>query len=252
MQPDSRDRKPLGLADVLCVACLYLALLLLAQPGVAWVDSTLLAGQIKTRLGEVTLAVLAGIACNVIACFYTVYLVSLRTGSAAVLGLRRGEGAREVALALVAYARVLPAIFLAAFVVRAVSLSLGRETGLQMLVTVVMEEQRPAVIALIVLFGISIAPITEEIMFRGFLQTALREVLPSRGAILASAFVFALAHGNAYALLPILVLGLLLGHLFEKRRALAAPIIVHAAHNALMMGLLLGYKYGVQEVAFLP
>lgn len=244
--------KPLELADVPRVACLYLALLLLAQPGVAWLDSTLFAGQVKARVGEVTLAVLAGIVCNVVTCFYIVRLVSARTGNAAVLGLRRGDGSREVALALVAYARVLPAILLAAFLVRAVSQSLGREPGLQMLVTIVMEEDRPAVLALFVLFGIGIAPVTEEIMFRGFLQTAMREVLPPRGAILASSFMFALVHGNAFAFLPILVLGLLLGHLFDKRRTLAAPIIVHAAHNALMMGLLLGYKYAGQEAAFLP
>lgn len=77
-----------------------------------------------------------------------------------------------------------------------------------------------------------LAPVCEELFFRGYLQGALSRI--SRGrAVLAGALVFALSHGlSLYGFVPRLLLGLLLGALLERTGTLLAPILVHGCYNA--------------------
>jgi len=77
-----------------------------------------------------------------------------------------------------------------------------------------------------------LAPVCEELFFRGYLQGALLRTSKSR-AVWIAALVFALAHGlSLYAFLPRLVLGLLLGVLLERTGTLLAPVLVHGCYNA--------------------
>ena len=77
-----------------------------------------------------------------------------------------------------------------------------------------------------------LAPICEELFFRGYLYHALARVSKRRAAVV-SALVFALAHGiSLYGFAPRLLLGLLLGALMEKTGTLLAPMLVHGCYNA--------------------
>lgn len=80
------------------------------------------------------------------------------------------------------------------------------------------------------------APVCEELIFRGYLFTALRSVAPSVVAQSLTAGLFGLVHGFAYAL-PIGGLGLLFGHLRERTGALTPPMLAHAVHNGLTVAL---------------
>jgi uncharacterized protein len=98
-----------------------------------------------------------------------------------------------------------------------------------------------ALVALVV-----ITPILEELLFRGFLQSALRRYLNRAVALIITAALFAAAHYGArqgIANLPILagifVLGIFLGYLFERERTLLAPISLHILFNAVGTGLTL-------------
>jgi len=53
--------------------------------------------------------------------------------------------------------------------------------------------------------------------------------------ILSSAF-FSLIHQNAFAFLPVFVLGLGLGYLYEKRGTLLPSIALHIVHNSIFIG----------------
>lgn len=75
-----------------------------------------------------------------------------------------------------------------------------------------------------------IAPVCEELFFRGYLTAVLREA-GSRGALLISALFFALVHGVNAALVPRLLMGLLLGALMVRTDSLLAAVIVHAGYN---------------------
>lgn len=84
-----------------------------------------------------------------------------------------------------------------------------------------------------------LAPIIEEIIFRGFLQTALRQsgLIRARwGAIAVAGLLFTVIHfsGNSWHSLPALfVLSLGLGYAYERTGSLWPPIFIHAAFNTI-------------------
>jgi len=86
---------------------------------------------------------------------------------------------------------------------------------------------------------IGIAPLAEEVFFRGFLYQAFRNsfgVLP--GAVL-SGLIFGAIHLEFFKLVQLAVLGVILALLFEKTRSLWPPIILHAVNNSLAFAYLM-------------
>jgi len=87
----------------------------------------------------------------------------------------------------------------------------------------------------------ALAPIFEELMFRGILYPSLRRELGVAPAIALSSFFFASIHANVSQLLPLMSLGALFAFLYEKKRSLIPSIVAHAlwnAQNALFLFLL--------------
>jgi len=89
--------------------------------------------------------------------------------------------------------------------------------------------------------AVVIAPISEELIFRGFLQSMCLRILRSSWvAILLTSTLFALAHlgagipqGQEHAIAPIFVLGVAMGVAYERTSNLAVPIVMHTGFNAL-------------------
>ena len=80
-----------------------------------------------------------------------------------------------------------------------------------------------------------LAPLGEEIFFRGFLLAALVPVLGGlRGALVSSA-VFSAAHFNIGTLLPIFVMGMLLAWLYLRTGSIWPSFVAHAAQNLLAL-----------------
>ena len=96
----------------------------------------------------------------------------------------------------------------------------------------------PALV-MVVLSAVVIAPILEEMTYRGLLQTALLHMLGEDRrwpAILITAACFALVHSRvaAWQAMPgLFVLGVVFGYLYEKSGSLLPPILVHLCFNAL-------------------
>jgi membrane protease YdiL (CAAX protease family) len=78
-----------------------------------------------------------------------------------------------------------------------------------------------------------IAPVAEECFFRGLLQTVMvRLTRQPWAAILISALLFGVAHSSQPQAVPALVLlGALLGYLYEQSGSLVGPFTVHALFN---------------------
>lgn len=76
-----------------------------------------------------------------------------------------------------------------------------------------------------------IAPVVEEMLFRGILLRAFLERYPRGAAISYSALYFGAAHLNIYQFFLAFPLGLLLGWLYERSRSLVPCIALHAALN---------------------
>ncbi len=101
---------------------------------------------------------------------------------------------------------------------------------------------------LMVVFGIFIAPFTEECIFRGMLYPGLKNAVGGGrrgvwiGALVVSA-LFAAVHTNLFAFVPLFVLALVLNWVFETTNSLAAVIFIHALHNGITMVPLLILRY---------
>ncbi len=98
----------------------------------------------------------------------------------------------------------------------------------------------PLYFFLAVLSIVVLAPLIEETLFRGFLQTYIRQHLGSKQAILITSVCFSLFHyaaGQGLANLSIIpslfVLALFLGFLYEKQGSILASMVLHALFNAI-------------------
>lgn len=84
-----------------------------------------------------------------------------------------------------------------------------------------------------VLVAVVIAPVAEELFFRGFVYGALRDRIGVVGAIVASSLIFALYHANLWLIIPVMFLGMALAWLFETQESLGPPLLFHALYNFL-------------------
>lgn len=87
-------------------------------------------------------------------------------------------------------------------------------------------------IALFATMAIAVAPLFEEMFFRGFLFQGLARSWGVRAGAVVSAGVFALAHQQLSVIVPFFVLGLLLAWVFYRSRSLWANVALHASFNA--------------------
>jgi membrane protease YdiL (CAAX protease family) len=79
---------------------------------------------------------------------------------------------------------------------------------------------------------IILAPVAEEILFRGVLYPTIKQHGFPRAALWGTSVLFALIHFNVAIFVPLLLLALLLVWLYEKTDNLLAPIAAHATFNA--------------------
>jgi uncharacterized protein len=96
--------------------------------------------------------------------------------------------------------------------------------------------RNPSAAYLLAGFGVLIAPLVEELFFRGFLFPAVARWTGTVSAILITAAGFAALHGAqlAYAWAPLLVLfciGAVLTIVRAKTESVATAVIVHMGYN---------------------
>ena len=80
---------------------------------------------------------------------------------------------------------------------------------------------------------IALAPLAEEILFRGILYPAVKQAGFPRLALWGTSLLFAAIHMNLAIFIPLLVLALMLTWLYEKTDNLLAPIAAHSLFNVL-------------------
>jgi membrane protease YdiL (CAAX protease family) len=84
-----------------------------------------------------------------------------------------------------------------------------------------------------------VAPVAEEIFFRGFVYGGLRRRIGVASAMLVSTVFFTALHLSVGLFIPIFVLGLFLAWLYEYTGSLYPGMFLHAANNGLALILLL-------------
>lgn len=86
--------------------------------------------------------------------------------------------------------------------------------------------------ALIAFLAVVIAPLLEEMLFRGLLQSVIRSYVDRPWpAIVATSVLFAAVHSDSWHWPALFVLSLGLGYAYEKSGSLLQPIFMHALFN---------------------
>ncbi len=96
-----------------------------------------------------------------------------------------------------------------------------------------LQEVNPDVLIIFILYSVVLAPITEEILFRGMVLKNL-SVYNQKFAIVISALLFGMFHGNFPQMITATLLGILLAYVAVKSDSLIIPIGLHMFNNLSM------------------
>ena len=75
------------------------------------------------------------------------------------------------------------------------------------------------------------APLVEELTFRGFMYTRLKQGMPKWIAVVLTSLVFGIVHGTSIWAIYTFVFSLCLIYIFEKTKSLWACILFHMSFN---------------------
>jgi membrane protease YdiL (CAAX protease family) len=98
----------------------------------------------------------------------------------------------------------------------------------------------PVALLLAALAAVVMAPIAEELLFRGLLHRGLRQRMRRPSALVLSSVLFAVVHVDVAASQPLALVGLtfvgvVLALAHERTGSLLVPVVIHATHNALTL-----------------
>jgi membrane protease YdiL (CAAX protease family) len=91
------------------------------------------------------------------------------------------------------------------------------------------------------IFGIAVAPLFEEIIFRGFLFKVLDDIRGPGTAVSVTAILFALLHlpqlwGSWAGVVLIFVVGYVLSFVRQRSNSLIPSFIIHTSYNGMLFG----------------
>lgn len=166
-----------------------------------------------------------------------IYFIRRAGGQWCSLGFREVRFWKDLGLGIAGYTAVIPLFFLTLFAVAGLAYLFTYQPPPHPLVEIFLEEETraPGLIVYSIFLACVAGPIFEEIFFRGFCYPAFKKRWGRTGALVLSAGFFALSHQNLFAFLPIFVLGLGLGYLYEKRGTLVPSIVLHVTHNTIFI-----------------
>lgn len=134
------------------------------------------------------------------------------------------------------------------FIATTFSASLTSMLGLPLtpmpFVEIMLDNRLPAVLFIFMAIEAAVlAPVAEELIFRGILFSTLRNNFSFGFSALVSALLFAVLHDHFTSFLPIAVLAVALSWLYEKTNNLSYSIILHSIYNSISLAMMLNFKF---------
>ena len=170
------------------------------------------------------------------------FAIGKRASLTATLGLSSRQRLMAASVGLQSYLMMFPWLVALLFLIVQLVHRLGWTPPIEPIQELIFDERRPQVLALTALLVCVVAPVAEELLFRGVLYPAFRRKMSRLAAMLASGAAFSLVHTNVVGFLPILALGCLLAYLYERTGSLVGPLAVHIVHNSFLLGLALAFR----------
>ena len=91
--------------------------------------------------------------------------------------------------------------------------------------------------------AVVVAPVLEELIFRGRVYSIFRRIVPPSLAIVLGALIFAAAHGSFIVAIDAFLAGVIFGYFYIVKRSIFTPIILHMCNNAVAFALMeLSYR----------
>ena len=88
-----------------------------------------------------------------------------------------------------------------------------------------------------IVLGVAVlAPLSEELLFRGYLFSLLERRIGGDPAIIVSAWLFALFHFNFVTFVPIFMMGLWMGYLRKRSGSITPSLLFHCLNNLIAIG----------------
>ena len=142
---------------------------------------------------------------------------------------------------------IMPSFVFAMMIVGAILVACGWQTWVQdslgakpqEAVTLVRETSDVGLLVAMAVTAIIFAPITEELIFRGYLYPVVKRFTDRWFASIFSGVLFGVIHFNVMALPMLALMGVILAVIYERSGSLWVPIGCHAAFNATSVGLML-------------
>jgi membrane protease YdiL (CAAX protease family) len=88
---------------------------------------------------------------------------------------------------------------------------------------------------IVVFSAVILAPVLEEMLFRGFLQTSLENNLNIKVAVIVTSIIFAIFHAYPWVLLQIFIIAIVMGVMAWKSNSIIPSIIVHLINNGIAL-----------------
>lgn len=151
-----------------------------------------------------------------------------------LFGLRRISLPRLVGAGLLLLGPVVVVVNLSAYAVGA-WLEGFWELEPQNTVQAFQETDQIQVRLMMVAFAVVIAPLVEEILFRGFIYPVFKKYTDGVFAAVCSSLLFGLVHMHVGSLAPLVVLALILCLVYDRSGSLLLPIMIHAGFNAVSL-----------------
>ncbi|MDQ8186884.1 type II CAAX endopeptidase family protein [Pelagicoccus sp. SDUM812002] len=117
--------------------------------------------------------------------------------------------------------------------------SLGFEQVIQDPIKMVQAGGSAIELALMYTVIVIVAPVCEEVAFRGGIFRYLHGRMPLFASIGLSAFFFALLHANLYSFAPLMTIGVMLAFAYRESGNLVSSIAFHSVFNSINLALIL-------------
>jgi membrane protease YdiL (CAAX protease family) len=150
---------------------------------------------------------------------------------------------RTIGLAILAAAIVLPIALALNWLSTVILEGLGQKASAQQTVQALQSTETREQMIYFGIVTIVLAPIVEELLFRGILYPTVKQFGYPKFALWSVSIFFAAEHLNVPTFIPLLFLGVILIFLYETTENLLAPIITHALFNAANFALLIWNKF---------
>ncbi len=87
------------------------------------------------------------------------------------------------------------------------------------------------------------APLCEELLFRGYLYHAVSEKFGVAGSVCITSLLFAVVHGQWFQLLPLFAAGVCMNLFYVRTQSLIATVVMHSAWNSFSLFLVIGMNF---------